>query len=253
MTPIPSPIGDITFAPTASFCYRFSRYVVLPEVALMPEVTSGERFLLRELVFRVIDKHLSPDEQTQYIPYKESEGGTNVRRNTRYYAGFVATETKFFENIGKGWFKQVDAQAVPSESEVLGVVEEEEEEEEEDARGGWIYAFSFPLIAKTDAPFPIKIGKTIGSVETRVADQCRGSAVFQPPVILGKWKTQKLGELERAIHAVLKARNKWIEPSGGTGTEWFTTTVIEVDSIISFVQTQMQPYVDALTPQEAPM
>ena len=105
MTPIPSPVGDIAFEPTASFCYRFSRYVVLPEVAQMPEVTSGERFLLRELVFKVIDKYLSPDEQAQYIPYRESEGGTNVRRNTRFYAGFVATEIKFFENVGKGWFK----------------------------------------------------------------------------------------------------------------------------------------------------
>ncbi len=238
MTPIPSPVGDIAFEPTASFCYRFSRYVVLPEVAQMPEVTSGERFLLRELVFKVIDKYLSPDEQAQYIPYRESEGGTNVRRNTRFYAGFVATEIKFFENVGKGWFKRIDADAIPSESEVLEAVDEEDEESgESDAIGGWIYAFSFPLIVKTDGPFPIKIGKTVGSVETRVADQCRGSAIFQPPLILGRWKTPKLGELERAIHAVLKARNKWIEPSGGTGVEWFTTTLPEIESIIAFVHT----------------
>jgi hypothetical protein len=98
------------------------------------------------------------------------------------------------------------------------------------------YAFSFPLIVKTDSPFPIKIGKTVGLVETRVADQCRGSAVFQSPVILRTWKTQKLGELERAIHAVLKARNRWIEPSGGSGIEWFMTTLAEVESIICFVQ-----------------
>ena len=130
------------------------------------------------------------------------------------------------------------ADAIPSESEVLEAVDEEDEESgESDAIGGWIYAFSFPLIVKTDGPFPIKIGKTVGSVETRVADQCRGSAIFQPPLILGRWKTPKLGELERAIHAVLKARNKWIEPSGGTGVEWFTTTLPEIESIIAFVHT----------------
>ena len=237
MTPISSPVGDITFEPTASFCYRFSRYVALPEVAQMVEVTCGEKFLLRELVFKVIDKYLSPEEQAQYIPYRDSDGGTNVRRNTRYYAGFVATETKFFENLGKGWFKKVDAEAMPSESEVLEAIDEEDEVSgEADAIGGWIYAFSFPLIVKTDAPFPIKIGKTVGSVENRIADQCRGSAVFQPPVILGKWKTQKLGELERAIHAILKAKGQWIEPSGSSGMEWFMATLPQIESIIDFIE-----------------
>lgn len=237
MAPISSPVGDINFEPTASFCYRFARYVVLPEVAKMPEVTSGEKFLLRELVFKVIDKYLSPEEQAQYISYKESEGGTTVKRNTRYYAGFVAIETKFFESFGKGWFKQIDANAIPSESEVLESVDEEDEDSDEpDEIGGWIYAFSFPLIVKNTEPFPIKVGKTIGAVENRVADQCRGSAVFQPPIILGKWKTKNLGELERAVHAVLKARKKWIEPTvGGGGTEWFMTTVAEIETIISFV------------------
>jgi T5orf172 domain len=237
MNPIPSPVGDITFEATASFCYRFSRYVVLPEVALMPEVTGGEKFLLRELVFRVIDKYLTPEEQSQYIPYKESDGGTNVRRNTRYYAGFLASENHYFENLGKGWFQQIDVSAVPSQSEVLDAADEEDEETgESDMTGGWIYAFSFPLIVKSEGAFPIKIGKTIGTVETRVADQCKGSAIFQAPVVLGKWKVQKIGELERAVHAVLKAKSKWIEPSGGTGVEWFNTTIAEVEAILKFVQ-----------------
>jgi hypothetical protein len=98
---------------------------------------------------------------------------------------------------------------------------------------GWVYAFSFPALVREDAPFPIKIGMTTGAVEERVAFQCRGSATFDNPVILGRWQVNRVGATEKAAHNVLKARGRWRENI--PGIEWFNTTVSEVESIIAFV------------------
>ena len=98
---------------------------------------------------------------------------------------------------------------------------------------GWIYAFSFPILVRTNAPFPIKIGKTIADVDGRVAQQCKGSASFDNPVILGRWQVNRVGPTELAAHNVLKARGKWREKA--PGVEWFDTTIAEVQSILEFV------------------
>ncbi len=84
-----------------------------------------------------------------------------------------------------------------------------------------------------DGPFPIKIGMTTGAVEDRVAVQCKGPATFDNPVILGSWQVNRVGAAEKAAHNVLKARGKWRE--NVPGTEWFNTTVAEIQSIIDFV------------------
>ena len=66
-----------------------------------------------------------------------------------------------------------------------------------------------------DEDFPIKIGKTINDVEKRVLDQFKGSAMPEPPLILGKWNSSEFHHLERALHAVLKVRGKWITEASG--------------------------------------
>jgi len=100
---------------------------------------------------------------------------------------------------------------------------------------GWIYTFSFPALVRNDAPYPIKIGMTTGTVEERVNTQCKGAATFDNPVILGRWQVNRVGATEKAVHNVLKARGKWRENI--PGIEWFNTTVGEVDAIIAFVTT----------------
>jgi muconolactone delta-isomerase len=74
---------------------------------------------------------------------------------------------------------------------------------------------------------------TTGTVEERVAFQCKGSATFDNPVILSRWQVNRVGATEKAAHNVLKARGKWRENI--PGIEWFNTTVSEVESIIAFV------------------
>lgn len=97
---------------------------------------------------------------------------------------------------------------------------------------GYIYAFSFPSIIK-DGVHPIKVGKTAGDVESRIAEQCKGSAIFEPPKLLGKWPVKRVAPTELAIHNVLKARGKHKEDA--PGREWFNTTLAEVKAIIEFV------------------
>ena len=99
---------------------------------------------------------------------------------------------------------------------------------------GWIYAFTFPAIKTVQKPFPIKVGLTTAAdVDTRVFGQCKGSGFFEKPEILGRWQVKRVGQVEDAIHAVLKARGRWKEDA--PGDEWFITTIDEVQSIVSFI------------------
>lgn len=131
------------------------------------------------------------------------------------------------------------AQLVPAREadlkseDVLNAAIDDEEDSESSDFDGHVYAFSFPSIVKAGEAFPIKIGKTVGDVTARVQDQCKGSASFENPVILGSWPVQRLGPTELAIHNVLKARGKWREDV--PGREWFNTTMDEVSDIIKFV------------------
>ncbi len=55
---------SVEFEPTRSFAYRFSRYTILPELQQLPESQSGDSFLLREIAWPLIDKHLTQDQQS---------------------------------------------------------------------------------------------------------------------------------------------------------------------------------------------
>ena len=83
-------------------------------------------------------------------------------------------------------------------------------------------------------PFPIEVGKTIKDVKGRVAQQCKGSATFDNPVIIGRLWVKRVGSVESAIHALLKSRGKWRE--NVPAIEWFDTTYAEIDSVIKFIQ-----------------
>lgn len=148
---------ELQFEATRSFCYKFGRYTVLAEVQLMPEVTSGEEFRLSELAQRVIDKHLTPEQQQVRVKKAQSERLEPIHSIVKFFVSFVAN--------GQGTF--------------------------------------------------IKIGKTVGDVEGRVAQQCKGSASFDNPVILGRWQVNRVGPTELAAHHVLKARGKWRENAPG--------------------------------------
>lgn len=225
---------QITFDPTRSFCYQFARYTVLPEVTKIMEASGGETHRLSTLAQEVIDVHLTAEQQQLRIKKAQSERTDPVHSIIKFFVAFIAKEQQLFVKVAEGQYRAKIASDI-SDSE-LEEIELEECEENDEEYDGWIYAFSFPALVRTDTPYPIKIGKTIGAVEDRVAQQCKGSATFDNPVILGRWQVQRVGPFELAIHNTLKTWGKWRE--NVPGVEWFDTTVPEIEAIIGFLKTR---------------
>jgi hypothetical protein len=220
----------VEFEPTNSFCYRFSRYEAVPEIVALPQVQSGEPFRLIELVKLVADRHLSGEQQaTTYLRAETGEPQTIIRA-IKWYVPFIAKNTKQLVPLGDGMYRlpqASDIEAADLEDSAL-----EDGDEEVSDFDGFIYAFTFPALMRADGVFPIKVGMTASDVQQRVLSQCRGAATFENPKILGSWRVARVGHVESAVHKVLAARGKWRE--GVPGTEWFDTSLEEVQSIIEF-------------------
>lgn len=222
---------NIEFEPTRHFCYNFGRYTVLAEVQQMPEVTTGEAFRLTDLAQRVIDKYLTQDQQKVKVKKAQSDRMETVHSIVKFFVAFIAKDIPTFVRLGDGMYRAKTAEDISDvELEESALADGDDEAAEFE---GWIYAFSFPALVRINAPFPIKIGKTICDVDGRVAQQCQRTASFDNPVILGRWQVNRVGPTELAVHNVLKAKGKWRE--NVPGVEWFNTTVSEVQSILEFV------------------
>lgn len=226
------------FEATRSFCYQFARYTVLAEIEAMPEVKGGAEFRMVDLTQRILDNYLTLEQQQLRIKKANSDETDPLHSIVKFFASFIAKQNDLFVRVRPGIYR------AHSEDEIAAVEEGITDAQIEDAAiadgdaeavefDGWVYAFSFPALVREDTPFPIKVGMTTGTVEERVAFQCKGSATFDNPVILGRWQVKRVGPTEKAAHNVLKARGKWRE--NVPGTEWFNTTVTEVESIIAFV------------------
>jgi len=222
----------IPFEPTASFCYNFARYEALPEILALPEVRSGEPFRLIDYSKQIIDKHLTPEQQAIKIKRAKSDRMESLVSDVKFYIPFIAKNTGMLVSMGSGLFRLPTAEDIDEDEVRESALEDGDAEAAE--YDGWIYAFSFPVLVKDGAPFPIKIGMTLDDVDARVSQQCKGSAMFDNPIILGRWPVKRVGFAESAIHYVLRSRGKWREniPS----KEWFNTTIAEVESIVAFAQ-----------------
>lgn len=228
----------LPFEATRSFCYQFGRYTVLPEIEAMPQVKSGEEFRLVDLVQQVLDRHLTPEQQQVAIKKENSDRQERVHSIVKFFASFIAKEKDLFVRVRPGVYRaHTAAEIAAAEGDITDAEIEDAAIADGDADAiefdGWVYAFSFPALVRDGAPFPIKVGMTTGSVDERVATQCRSSATFDNPVILGRWQVRRVGPTEKAVHNTLRARGKWRE--NVPGLEWFDTTVDEVQAIISFV------------------
>ncbi len=222
---------QLPFEPTRTFCYQFGRYTALVEIAQMPEVTGGEEFRLTDLTQRVLDKYLNPEQQQTKVKKAQSDRQEPVHSIVKFFVSFMAKEQDIFTRLGNGVYRaKTEADISDTELEDAALADGDANAAEFE---GWIYAFSFPALVRNGEPFPIKIGKTTGSVEDRVNQQCKGSASFDNPVVLGQWQVHCVGPTELAAHNTLKARGKWRE--NVPGVEWFNTTVTEVQAILDFV------------------
>ena len=219
-----------TYENTRAGAYQIARYAVLP--ALLSALTTEEPFHLRTEAGKVFDHLIGegklPNIDPETVLPDNRPGGISMRRMTLWWVDHIVRGQGLLERIGEGWWRNRSAEEIdtPIEDEV-------DAEETGSEHDGWIYAFSFPALVKQDSPFHIKIGKA-GDVDARVADQTRGSAFFERPIILGRWKARRVSSLERAIHGVLNERGRWLEQA--PGLEWFMTTVVEIEEIIEYIQ-----------------
>lgn len=223
------------FEPTNSWCYHFARYQALPEILAMPEVASAEQFRLLDYVKRVMNLHLTPEQQAMKYPRKETGQPLSIAASIKWYVPFVARNTDQLVPLGDGMFRVPtvdDVDAAADKAEEVETIEADENGEVSEF-DGWIYAFSFPMLVRQDERFPIKIGMTAADVDARVTTQCRSSAAFDAPIVLGRWRVSRVGAVETAIHQTLKARGQWREHA--PGTEWFDAKPTEIEAILKFI------------------
>lgn len=224
------------FQATSSWCYSFARYEAMPEILVMSEVAIGDVVLLRDCTQKVLDKYLTPEQQNLTYQRAKSEGEVKIKSAVKFFVAYMADETGAMFNLGKGSFRKVtttpQAEVDAVEAAAIDDAAPESVAEDDDLKG-WIYAFTFAMIAKSAGDFPIKIGKASGDVTARVTDQCRKTATFEQPTVLGSWRVSRMSQTEAAVHAVLKARGKWRDTA--PGIEWFNTTICEVAAIVDFV------------------
>ena len=231
----------IPFEPTKSFCYRVARYDFLDKVAHEPEALTGLPFRLSPVTRRVIERDLTTEQLAIQIPAAKADRIDTVYGTIRYFVQLHARKlaNSPFIWLGAGMYKLREESDIEQEMEEIELEATEEDDIENAASqfDGWIYAFSFPILIQQNEAFPIKIGKTIRDVEARVAYQCKGSASFDNPVILGSWQVNRVSSVETAIHATLKSRGRWRE--NVPGTEWFNTTISEIETVVRFIQPQL--------------
>ncbi len=225
------------FEPTKSFCYRVARYELLDLVAQEPEAKTYQPFRMIEVTKRVIKKNFTNEQLAVEIPAAEADRIDTVFDTLKFFVQLHAKRLADspFVWLGDGGMYRlkdpgdIEQEIQEAESEALELNEDQELAEYD----GWIYAFSFPSLIREHSDFPIKIGKTTQDVDARVIHQCRSSASFDNPLILGRWRVNRVTAFEQALHAMLKVRGKWRE--NVPGTEWFDTNVAEVERLIKVV------------------
>ena len=129
----------IPFEPNASFCYRFARYHVLPELAQEPEALTGEPFKLNAVINRVLNRYLSDEQMGMLYPARDTQGKMHqVGTALRFFTSLRAKrgpESPFVWLGKSGMYRlksdsEITLEAVEDEDEVE--VEEAMDEEEED-------------------------------------------------------------------------------------------------------------------------
>jgi hypothetical protein len=218
---------SIPFEPTRSYVYRAARYELLPRIEEIARNYGTEPFLLRDIFKPLLAETYTPEQLEIRIKKAESDKTQSMSNIFGFYIPFLAKKHLAFENLGGGQFRNIPIDEELAEADAVATDVESNE-------SGFIYAYSFPSIRKHDSKFPIKIGlTTTGDIEARVAQQCKQTCCFEYPAILKTWEVQRVAAVEDAIHATLKARGSKRQ---SPGTEWFDTTLEEIEAIVKFVQ-----------------
>lgn len=217
----------IPFEPTRSYVYNAARYELLPRIEEIARDFGDEPFLLREISKRLLAETYTPAQLEIKVKKAKSDATEKMSTIFGFYIPFLAENLKVFENLGGGQFRNISIEDEMAEADAVAT-----DVESNDA--GIIYAYTFPTLRKAEGKFPIKIGlTTTGDSDARVIQQCKQTCCFEYPKVLMTWEVQRVAAVEDAIHSTLEARGS---KRHAPGTEWFDTTLEEVESIVKFVQ-----------------
>jgi len=217
----------IPFEPTRSYVYKASRYELLPRIEEIARTFGDEPFLLREISNRVLTDTYTPEQLEIPIKKAKSDVTEKMSKIFGFYIPFLAKNLQVFENLGGGQFRNISIDEEVAEADAVATDVESND-------SGIIYAYSFPSIRRSDGRFPIKVGlTTTGDADARVTQQCKQTCCFEYPVVLKTWEVQRIAAVEHAIHSALEARGSKRQ---APGTEWFDTTLEEIETIVKFVQ-----------------
>ena len=217
----------IPFEPTRSYVYRAARYELLPRIAEIARNFGDEPFLLREISKRVLRDTYTPEQLETRIKKAQSDETEKMSTIFGFYIPFLAENLRVFEKLGGGMFRNISIEEELAEADAVATDVDSNDP-------GIIYAYSFPSIRKNDGRFPIKIGlTTTGETDARVTQQCKQTCCFEYPVVLRTWEVQRVAAVEDAIHSTLEARGS---KRHAPGTEWFDTTLEEIETIVRFIQ-----------------
>lgn len=217
----------IPFEPTRSYVYNAARYELLPRIAEIARDFGDEPFLLREISKRLLAEAYTPEQLEIKVKKAKSDATEKMSAIFGFYIPFLAENLKVFENLGGGQFRNISIEEEMAEADAVAT-----DVESNDA--GIIYAYSFPSIMGNGGKFPIKVGlTTTGDADARVVQQCKQTCCFEYPKVLMTWEVQRVAAVENAIHSTLEARGAKRQ---APGTEWFDTTLEEVESVVKFVQ-----------------
>jgi hypothetical protein len=216
----------IPFEPTRSYVYNAARYELLPQLAERARRFGDEPFLLRELSKQLLDETYTPEQLETRIKKAESDKFEKMSTIFGFYIPFLAVNLKVFEKLGGGMFRNFSIDEELAEADAVATDIESND-------SGIIYAYSFPTIRASNGKFPIKVGlTTTGDAHARVTQQCKQTCCFEYPVVLKTWEVHRVAAVEGAIHSILEARGSERE---APGTEWFDTTIEEIEAIVRFV------------------
>jgi len=220
---------ETPFEPTSKWAFWFVRKYLMPAVALH---TANERgpFNRSKLLTPIIKSMLTEQQQQSLVAgrYLMSVFISRVLS--------VCLRRQGYRSISPGVWDLSEAGDELTEEALDPDVGEADEAEAtgEQQVGGWVYAYSFPMLLNlSPEKHPIKVGMTHGDVDIRVTVQTRGEASFERPVILNRWPAANPREMEQAIHAILKLRGRHMKNS--PGVEWFMTSSVELDGIVKFL------------------
>lgn len=218
---------SIPFEPSRSYVYKAARYELLPRIAEIARSFGDEPFLLREISKKLLTETYTSEQLEIRVKKAKSDATEKLSTIFGFYIPFLAENLKVFENVGSGMFRNISLEEELAEADELAI-----DLDSDDA--GIIYAYSFPTIIRKEGRFPIKVGlTTTGDAMARVTQQCKTTCCFEYPTVLASWEVQRVAAVEDAIHSTIEARGYKRE---APGTEWFDTTLDEIESIIKFVQ-----------------